>query len=151
MKTWSVALILCLNIGVDPPDVVKTNPCARRECWIGRTSTHLTHAHIRPHTHTDSLSTSSQKALEEIGNSLQKQYERWQPRARCKQLLDPTTEEVRKLCMALRKNAKVCGWCLCDVCDMCTTLCRVNACSSITMAMGYPNQLRTERYGSSIK
>ena len=36
MKTWSVALVLCLNIGVDPPDVVKTNPCARKECWIGR-------------------------------------------------------------------------------------------------------------------
>ncbi len=35
MKTWSVALVLCLNIGVDPPDTVKTNPCARMECWIG--------------------------------------------------------------------------------------------------------------------
>ena len=35
MKTWSVALVLCLNIGVDPPDVVKTDPCARKECWIG--------------------------------------------------------------------------------------------------------------------
>lgn len=88
MKTWSVALVLCLNIGVDPPDVVKTNPCARKECWI------------------DPLSMSPQKGLELIGNNLQKQYERWQPRARYKQLLDPTTEEVRKLCVALRKNAK---------------------------------------------
>ena len=35
LKTWSVALALCLNIGVDPPDVVKTTPCARKECWIG--------------------------------------------------------------------------------------------------------------------
>lgn len=35
MKTVSVALILCLNVGVDPPDVVKTQPCARLECWIG--------------------------------------------------------------------------------------------------------------------
>lgn len=35
MKTVSVALVLCLNIGVDPPDVVKTSPCARMECWIG--------------------------------------------------------------------------------------------------------------------
>ncbi|XP_068738194.1 regulatory-associated protein of mTOR-like [Montipora capricornis] len=34
MKTVSVALVLCLNIGVDPPDVVKTSPCARMECWI---------------------------------------------------------------------------------------------------------------------
>ena len=50
---------------------------------------------------------SPQKGLELVGNNLQKQYERWQPRARYKQLLDPTTEEVRKLCLALRKNARV--------------------------------------------
>lgn len=55
----------------------------------------------------DPLSMSPQKGLELIGNNLQKQYERWQPRARYKQLLDPTTEEVRKLCLALRKNARV--------------------------------------------
>lgn len=36
MKTVSVALVLCLNVGVDPPDVVKTTPCARLECWIER-------------------------------------------------------------------------------------------------------------------
>lgn len=34
MKTVSAALLLCLNIGVDPPDIVKTSPCARLECWI---------------------------------------------------------------------------------------------------------------------
>ena len=28
LKTVSGALILCLNIGVDPPDVVKPSPCA---------------------------------------------------------------------------------------------------------------------------
>lgn len=35
MKTGCVALVLCLNIGVDPPDVIKISPCARMECWIG--------------------------------------------------------------------------------------------------------------------
>lgn len=35
MKTVSVALVLCLNVGVDPPDLVKTDPCARLECWFG--------------------------------------------------------------------------------------------------------------------
>ncbi|RZF34630.1 hypothetical protein LSTR_LSTR008655, partial [Laodelphax striatellus] len=88
MKTVSVALVLCLNVGVDPPDVVKTQPCARLECWI------------------DPLSMSPQKALESIGASLQKQYERWQPRARYKQSLDPTVDEVKKLCTSLRRNAK---------------------------------------------
>ncbi|XP_065066347.1 regulatory-associated protein of mTOR-like [Rhopilema esculentum] len=88
MKTVSVALVLCLNIGVDPPDVVKTDPCARLECWI------------------DPFSLNSQKALETIGNSLQQQYERWQPRARYKLSLDPTVEDVKKLCTSLRRNAK---------------------------------------------
>ena len=50
---------------------------------------------------------STQKAIETIGTNLQKQYERWQPRARYKMLLDPTTEETRKLCLNLRKTAKV--------------------------------------------
>ncbi|KAK9137051.1 hypothetical protein Sjap_007645 [Stephania japonica] len=34
------------------------------------------------------------------------QYERWQPRARYKHQLDPTVEEVKKLCLGCRKNAK---------------------------------------------
>ena len=55
----------------------------------------------------DPLSFSPQKSMEMIGNNLLRQYERWQPRARYKQLLDPTTDDVRKLCLALRKNAKV--------------------------------------------
>ena len=35
MKTVSVALVICLNVGVDPPGIVRTQPCARLECWIG--------------------------------------------------------------------------------------------------------------------
>uniref|UniRef100_A0A6M2DI61 Putative guanine nucleotide binding protein mip1 n=1 Tax=Xenopsylla cheopis TaxID=163159 RepID=A0A6M2DI61_XENCH len=88
MKTVSVALVLCLNVGVDPPDIIKTQPCARLECWI------------------DPITLSSTKALEMIGANLQKQYERWQPRARYKQSLDPTADEVKKLCSSLRRNAK---------------------------------------------
>jgi hypothetical protein len=41
MKTGCVALVLCLNISVDPPDVIKISPCARMECWIGKTSGHV--------------------------------------------------------------------------------------------------------------
>ena len=44
----------------------------------------------------DPLSMSPQKALEAIGCNLQKQYERWQPRARYKQTLDPTADEVNQ-------------------------------------------------------
>uniref|UniRef100_A0A2M4A4U5 Putative guanine nucleotide binding protein mip1 n=2 Tax=Anopheles triannulatus TaxID=58253 RepID=A0A2M4A4U5_9DIPT len=88
MKTVSVALVLCLNVGVDPPDVVKIHPCARMECWISPSSV------------------SPGKALELISYALQKQYERWQPRARYRHSLDPTVEDVTKLCTSLRRNAK---------------------------------------------
>ncbi|KAM7348728.1 regulatory associated protein of MTOR complex 1 [Cochliomyia hominivorax] len=88
MKTASVALVLCLNIGVDPPDVIKIQPCSRLECWI------------------DPSSVSAAKAMDLIGSNLQMQYERWQPRARYKKCHDPTVEDVKKLCISLRRNAK---------------------------------------------
>lgn len=58
----SVGLVLCLNIGVDPPDVIKTSPCARLESW------------------TDPNAYPLQKVADAIGKALQSQYERWQPR-----------------------------------------------------------------------
>ena len=64
MKTVSVALVICLNVGVDPPDVIKTQPCAKVECWID------------PHT------LNGPRAVEMVGANLQRQYERWQSRAR---------------------------------------------------------------------
>ncbi|KXS18669.1 hypothetical protein M427DRAFT_197186 [Gonapodya prolifera JEL478] len=88
LKTVSVALVLCLNIGIDPPDIVKTSPCAKLEAWV------------------DPFSMAPQKALDTIGRNLQQQYEVWQPRARYKLSLDPSVEETKKLCVGLRRNAK---------------------------------------------
>ncbi|KAA8517496.1 hypothetical protein F0562_017874 [Nyssa sinensis] len=88
IKTGCVVLVLCLNISVDPPDVIKISPCARMECWI------------------DPFSMSPRKALETIGKSLSFQYERWQPKARYKIQLDPTVDEVKKLCTTCRKCDK---------------------------------------------
>ncbi|XP_021731233.1 regulatory-associated protein of TOR 1-like [Chenopodium quinoa] len=88
MKTGMVALVLCLNISCDPPDVIKISPCARLECWI------------------DPLAMAPQKALEAIGKALSLQYERWQPKARYKYQLDPTVEEVKRLCNTCRRFAK---------------------------------------------
>lgn len=36
MKTVNAALIMCLNIGVDPPDIVKTTQSSKLECWISK-------------------------------------------------------------------------------------------------------------------
>ncbi|CAH2074661.1 unnamed protein product, partial [Thlaspi arvense] len=88
MKTRCVALVLCLNIGVDPPDVIKISPCTGLECWI------------------DPFSMFPTRALEAIGQNLGIQYETWLPRALYKVELDPTKDHLRKLCLSCRKNAK---------------------------------------------
>ncbi|XGW30428.1 hypothetical protein V3C99_009419 [Haemonchus contortus] len=89
MKTVSVALVLCLHIGVDPPDSVpKASARARLEAWV------------------DPYSCNPQKAAYKIATSLQKSYEKWQPRARYKSVTDPTSDDVRKLCVSMRRNAK---------------------------------------------
>ena len=50
-KTGGFALVYCLNIGIDPPDVIKTDPCARLECWLGNKSSISSphNAQIPPH------------------------------------------------------------------------------------------------------
>ena len=94
---------------------------------------------------------SPQKGLELVGNNLQKQYFRWQPRARYKQLLDPTTDEVRKLCLALRKNAKV-GNCHKIMFNASNGTSRSMSVSCFTtMVMESQSQHKMERFGCSIK
>ncbi|EJD01108.1 uncharacterized protein FOMMEDRAFT_21560 [Fomitiporia mediterranea MF3/22] len=88
LKTTNAALVVCLNIDVDPPDIVKTNPCAVLECWVD------------PH------SLPSNKALEAIGNNLHHQFECLSPRIKFKPYLDPSYEETQKFCQNLRKVAK---------------------------------------------
>ncbi|KAL3088765.1 hypothetical protein niasHT_027908 [Heterodera trifolii] len=92
MKTVSVALVLCLNIGTDPPDVQKPQPCARKEAWVDPAEPSVAHAQQRP--------------AQRIAQSLQKIYEKLHPRARYKSAIDPTVDCVRKLCMSMRRNAK---------------------------------------------
>ena len=89
-KTVSAALILCLNIGVDPPDVYKTQPTAVEECW----------------TNPISATQPASKMMEIIGKKLQDQYEGMSMKTRYKQYLDPSVEETKKFCTSLRRNAK---------------------------------------------
>ncbi|KAG8903119.1 hypothetical protein FRB99_003721 [Tulasnella sp. 403] len=88
LKTAHAALVLCLNIGVDPPDIVKTNPCAVLECWI------------------DPFSLPPSKALEAIGKNLVHQFETLNPRMRYKHYPDPSVEDTKKFCITLRKMVK---------------------------------------------
>lgn len=88
-RTVNAALVLCLNLGVDPPDIIKTQPCAKMEAWINPT-------HI----------TDSKKAIEQIGKNLQSQYETLSTRTKYKQCLDPNVEDAKRFCMGLRRSAR---------------------------------------------
>nr|AFH08794.1 raptor [Schmidtea mediterranea] len=89
VRTLHVVLVLCLNLAVDPPDtLVKVSPCSKMEAWFDPKEKNLN------------------RALEMIGKNLQIQYERWQPKARYRQSLDPTIEEIHRLCQSLRRSAR---------------------------------------------
>ena len=93
MRTVGVGLVLALNIGTDPPDTVKPHPCAVLQCWM------------------DPRTVSRSKAKEWIGERLEQQYAVWQLARTARPLkyrraLDPTVEDVRNLCMQLRRQAR---------------------------------------------
>ncbi|KAI4748826.1 hypothetical protein E4T50_00815 [Aureobasidium sp. EXF-12298] len=92
LKTISALLTVCLNIGVDPPDVIKTNPCARMECWVDPMGTDGPQG--------------SGGANPQIGKNLQTQYETLSMRTRYKLVMGPSIEEMKKYCTTLRRNAK---------------------------------------------
>ncbi|KAK3987428.1 WD repeat-containing protein mip1 [Cladorrhinum sp. PSN332] len=88
LKTMCAAIAVCLNLGVEPPDQLRTTPGAKLEAWQDPT--------IPP----------VSRALENIGKALQSQYEMIATRTRYKQYLDPSIEETKKFCISLRRNAK---------------------------------------------
>ncbi|KAF9011295.1 hypothetical protein BDQ17DRAFT_1387682 [Cyathus striatus] len=88
LKTAHAALVLCLNIDVDPPDIIKTNPCAVLECWVD------------PHT------MPSHKALEAIGSNLKHQFEGLSLKISYKPILDPSLQDLKKFCQSMRRAAK---------------------------------------------
>ena len=90
--------------GWAPPLCSRSSPCA-----LPRLCLHL-HASTRPSTrpHPSLL-----RPPLPSGKNLQAQYERWQPRAKYKMHLDPTTEDVKKLAISCRRTAKVgCAACM---------------------------------------
>ena len=70
--------MLCLNLGVDPPDVAKIKPCATMECWVGAFFDYGFPKVLRLSKEPSRYPT--QKALENIARNLQMQYENLAPK-----------------------------------------------------------------------
>ncbi len=64
LKTVGIGLVLALNIGIDPPDVLRCPPCAKLEAWV------------------DPTQAAAAISAENISKALQSQYEPWQSRVR---------------------------------------------------------------------
>lgn len=94
IRTVSGGIILCMHLGIDPPDIIKTIPAARTFFWVNTEN------------YADLNEESALKIKHSILQSSQSQFEFWQPKARLKTILDPTIEEVRRLCSALRRGSK---------------------------------------------
>lgn len=89
LKTLCGGLVICLNLGVDPPDLIRPQPSAHVQCWLD-----------------PSLPAFTKEGLENIGKHLLNQYGFWQPKAKFRLGLDPCLEDLRKLCINLRKSAR---------------------------------------------
>lgn len=98
-KILHAGVILCLNIGTEPPDRKRTTfsthegnaliGYGREQGWIDPLQTGILPA----------------KALNDIGNAVLSQYQRLQSKARYKLSLDPTIDDVKKVATSLRKAA----------------------------------------------
>ncbi|CDG24142.1 Raptor N-terminal CASPase-like domain-containing protein [Caenorhabditis elegans] len=91
LRTASVAIIMCLHLGVDPPEAPSRKDApSRLLSWV------------------DPYKCGAHKAAIEIGLSTQRAYEKWQPksksyRTRYKICTDPPIDDVRKVATNLRR------------------------------------------------
>ncbi|KAA0152275.1 hypothetical protein FNF31_06650 [Cafeteria roenbergensis] len=84
----AVGLALCLNIGTDPPDCERVDPCARLECWI------------------DPLDNPEpRKALKQIAEALHAQWAEWVTTPLRSASVDPTADDIFSATRGLRNAA----------------------------------------------
>lgn len=88
-KTTHAALVMCLNLGIPPPDIPRPQKCPQLEAFVD------------PNAYPD-----FKVALQAIGKKLQANYETISSRVKYKQILDPYSEDLRRMCSNLRRNAK---------------------------------------------
>lgn len=80
---------MCLNLGIPPPDIPRPQKCPQLEAFVD------------PNAYPD-----FKVALQAIGKKLQANYETISSRVKYKQILDPYSEDLRRMCSNLRRNAK---------------------------------------------
>ena len=86
-RTARGVLGLSLNVGVDPPDVMRRDPCAILECWL------------------EPISADPEKSVQQVGEALVRQYEVLQARGKYIACGDPHPETLEQECKRARRAA----------------------------------------------
>jgi hypothetical protein len=75
---------------------------------LHRTAPHPPHPHHLPYPLLPADPTTSEpaKVIDQIGQRMADQYKKWQPKLKCKQALDPTLDDVKRICCSMRRRAK---------------------------------------------
>ncbi|KAJ2321941.1 Target of rapamycin complex 1 subunit kog1, partial [Coemansia sp. Cherry 401B] len=113
LRTMGALLAVCLNLNIDPPDLVKPADSAVLEAWVDP------HAPMEVPTPEElALQTANnggagqrsaareRTPIKLIGENLQRQFEHIQRHARYRTLLDCAMEDLRKQCLQFRRGAK---------------------------------------------
>ncbi|KEG14191.1 regulatory associated protein of mTOR [Trypanosoma grayi] len=92
VKSIQAILILCLNIGSDPPDYPRIEPCARLECW--------TDPHVAQMAYF-----AAEGASESIAETLEQQYRSQLRETNFKRAVEVHLDEAKQMMMATRRKA----------------------------------------------
>ncbi|KAJ1673227.1 Target of rapamycin complex 1 subunit kog1, partial [Spiromyces aspiralis] len=98
-KTTDIVAIMCLNLGVDPPDCIKPVDCPKLEAWINP------HQLPNSYTHNGDQRNSLERARDLIGKSLQQQFSSLQSqRLAVHMLMDPAIEVIQRKCARIQRG-----------------------------------------------
>jgi hypothetical protein len=115
VKTTGAAVFFCLNLGTDPPDCPRVAPHATLECWIDSSLTPPpaasaavggVSAPAAPPPTTERLALILQACQQQYEALAGKSSQTARSLLRVRGKGDPTTEDIKKTCLALRKAAK---------------------------------------------
>ncbi|KAJ2378072.1 Target of rapamycin complex 1 subunit kog1, partial [Coemansia sp. RSA 2607] len=118
LRTVGALLVVCLNLGTDPPDLVRPSKRAVLEAWVDPTApvqmpTPEELALQAANNNNGAAGSSAQRSatrertpMKAIGENILRQFEGIQSHAKYKPLLDCAMEDLRKNCVQFRRVAK---------------------------------------------
>ncbi|KAJ1798303.1 Target of rapamycin complex 1 subunit kog1, partial [Coemansia sp. RSA 2599] len=114
LRTLATLLVVCLNLGTDPPDLVRPSKTAVLEAWVDPnvpvqmpTPEELALQAANSNASSAQRSAARERTpMKAIGENLLRQFEAIQNSTRYKPLLDCAIEDLRKACVQFRRGVR---------------------------------------------